>query len=186
MQIHKLKPYFILDCNNLKEIQSECLPIILESVTDWNGAAWVDIKNITKKLFLTSSSLRTWVKQYNWKIKTIAVTYLDGTDHRKNLPIHIDQLPVLTRVNIPVLNCDQATVNLYSISESYRNTIDLSGTDYCALNINECTKIEEYILYTPIVFNTQIPHSVDPIPNAQYPRIMLTLTLFDDISHYLK
>ena len=186
MQIHKLKPYHILDCEHLNSIQSECIFIIQNKLSTWQGDTWIDSTDCTIQFYKQCSSLREWLAQNNWKVKTTAITYIDGTEKRRNIPPHIDQLPVLARINIPILNCDQATVNLYKITEDYRNKLDLNKHGYCTLNPNYCVKTSEYILTKPIVFNTQIPHSVDPIPNAQYPRIMLTLTLFNDILHYLK
>jgi len=186
MQIHKLKPYHILDCEHLNSIQSECIFIIQNKLSTWQGDTWIDSTDCTIQFYKQCSSLREWLAQNNWKVKTTAITYIDGTEKRRNIPPHIDQLPILTRVNIPILNCDQAIVSLFSISDEYRKTLDLKDQESCSLDINQCTKINEYFLKQPIVFNTQVPHSVDPIPDAQYPRIMLTLTLFDELLDYLK
>lgn len=183
---HELKPYSILACDNLEYIQRECYEVILSNKESWNEQMpWSGWDRLAIDLYKSCPSLTKWVTDNNWKIKVAAVTILDNEEKRKKLPIHIDQLPVLSRINIPILNCDQAVIKWFHISQDYRNTLDLTNINNCLVDPAQCTQFDELILTRPIVFNTQIAHSVDPLPDARLPRIMLSLTLFSDVSNFL-
>jgi hypothetical protein len=79
--------------------------------------------------------------------------------------IHRDHRPVdnnVLAINIPLINCNQAVTYFWNTTEDINKvSYTSSGSPYIGFSRTSCTKIDEFILTDPIIFRTDIPHSVD-------------------------
>lgn len=69
------------------------------------------------------------------------------------IPIHRDGppgYPPMLAINIPLVNCENA------VTEFWKSEINISH----ALSLENCTKIDEFILTKPILLNVSVLHSV--------------------------
>lgn len=77
----------------------------------------------------------------------------------KSLPVHSDEPPVIAKINMPVINT-KGWINLWW---DHDKIVDKLADMDC-----------------PIVFNSQIPHSVEREESAQAPRIVASFTFFNE------
>ena len=154
------KCYHILECSNLVSIQQETLlwidkhPELFDSEVYWNKIDYVDfIRN--------SVSLIQYVNLLGLKLRECAIMigYRDGVAR------HIDEGPLLEKINIPILNT----------KDTYTEWYDEEGTQVARVEIDQ-----------PVVFNSAVAHQVVMGPEARTPRIMLGCMFFNDLSDYLK
>ena len=82
-------------------------------------------------------------------------------------------------INIPLLNCDNAITEFWDTDED-RNLIQYTqgGSPYIGFNHTRCKKINEFKLTHPVVFRTDIPHSVNNYSNDA--RLAISLRLVTD------
>jgi len=96
--------------------------------------------------------------------------------------IHIDHRPHdnnVLAINIPLVNCDNAVTMFWDTTEdTNRLQYTSSGSPYIGFNKSNCTKIDEYVLTQPVLFKTDLPHSVDNYSDK--PRLAISLRLVDD------
>ena len=97
--------------------------------------------------------------------------------------LHIDYRPHdnnTLAINIPLINCENAITEFWKSSES-SSVVEYtpSGSPYLSCgDRSTCTKIDEYRLVRPVLFNTSIPHSVNNYSDK--PRIAISLRLETD------
>jgi hypothetical protein len=97
--------------------------------------------------------------------------------------LHIDHRPHdnnTLAINIPLINCDNAVTEFWKSNET-SSVIEYSpsGSPYLSCGDRTTgTKIDEYRLVRPVLFNTSIPHVVDNYSNS--PRIAISLRLAQD------
>jgi len=96
--------------------------------------------------------------------------------------IHRDYRPHdnnVLAINIPLVNCDNAITEFWDTDED-RNFIQYtsSGSPYIGFDRKRCRKIDEFTLTQPIVFRTDLPHSVNNHSNS--PRLAISLRLEKD------
>jgi len=97
--------------------------------------------------------------------------------------LHIDHRPHdnnTLAINIPLLNCDNAVTEFWESHEA-SSVVEytISGSPYLSCgNRSTCTKIDEYQLVKPVLFNTSVPHSVTNYSDK--PRIAISLRLEQD------
>jgi hypothetical protein len=79
--------------------------------------------------------------------------------------VHKDHRPVdnnVLAINIPLINCQDAKTYFWDTTEDVNKiSYTSSGSPYIGFSKASCTKIDEFILTKPIIFRTDIPHSVD-------------------------
>jgi len=182
-----MKPYHLLDCPNLIQIQKETLDWIIQKtnlLTDpkmyWNKIDYIDfIKN--------SPALITYCKTLGLHLREAAI--LMATDH-SGLRIHVDEKPITAKINFPILNTKDTYTEWYDIDvDTFPRTSNQFGQlvpNMFDININQYNKLAEIELQNPIVFNSTIPHQVRIGPTAQLPRIVLACMFFDEPINYLK
>jgi hypothetical protein len=90
-----------------------------------------------------------------------AVTIITNNDH---LSLHTDEPPVIAKVNFPV-----------------SNTIGWANRWY----VDDQLVAEVINMNKPMVFNSQVAHSVEIIDAAQLPRIIASFTFFNEPLHLL-
>ena len=185
-----MKPYYILPCYNLIDIQKEVYNWIknknknlLNSKSLWNK---IDIV----ELLTAAPSVKKYFLFLNLKLKEVAITIL--TDN-KDVTLHIDELPVTAKINIPILNTKNTFNQWYKIpkeimsktspspNEFGKNYYFFKNIDFSKLNLLgevECTK--------PIVFNSQLAHNIIFKKKCKFPRIVLSCTFFKEPLNYLQ
>jgi hypothetical protein len=84
------------------------------------------------------------------------VTIIKTNEH---LPRHIDELPVIAKLNLPVINT-KGWINRWYVDNKV---------------------VAEYAdMPNPIIFNSQIEHSVEKIAPEQLPRIIASFTVHNE------
>jgi len=185
-----MKPYHVLPCSNLKKIQEEVIrwiekknPSIFTSKSLWN-------KIDTIELIKSSPSLKNYFQTLNLKIRECALTLI--TEY-KDPVLHIDELPVTAKINIPILNTKHSLNRWYNIPDWLLSSTSpisnkfgkkyyqFDNVDYKKLNL-----LGEIELLEPIVFNSQLAHNIVLSKQSIFPRIVLATTFFKEPINYLK
>jgi hypothetical protein len=97
--------------------------------------------------------------------------------------LHIDHRPHdnnTLAINIPLINCDNAITEFWK-SNKTSSVVEYSpsGSPYLSCgDRTTCTKIDEYRLDRPVLFNTSVPHSVNNY--SKEPRMAISLRLEQD------
>jgi len=91
-----------------------------------------------------------------------AITIIETNKH---LPIHVDELPVIAKMNFPVINTVGWANRWYVDNKLVAELQDMS---------------------TPIVFNSQVPHSVEKTTATKLPRIIASFTFHNEPLHLLQ
>ena len=183
-----MKCFFKLNCDSLSIIQQKTIKF-LENFTDtfssppeqfWNKINTVDFVKYCPELIQYCNTL-------NLKVKEISFTYSTS-----DCLLHIDELPVVAKINFPILNTENTYNQWYSIPsalfDQYPPTVNHFGSKYYSFNgidLTQCQLLDETILDAPIVFNSQIPHLVKMLPNAKFPRIVLAVMFLKEPLHLL-
>jgi len=179
-----LKPFALVDCPVQSTIQSKTVEY-LKNYTDlferkdlhlWNKVNTVDLIRAVPELpkFYLSLGL---------KLREVAVTVWNSN---KDVPLHIDELPVTAKINFPVMNTENTVNEWYSVPkclldkvEPIINQFGSAYYDLASIDLDQCEKIDQVELTTPVVFNSQIPHKIRITDRAQFPRIVMPCTFFD-------
>jgi len=184
-----MKPYTELECDDLDIIQRDIYNFLLDQTelgsTDYKNWQFLE----TKKLITATPRLAKFFLKYGLYIRNAAVTIL-----YEDLSLHLDELPVVAKINIPIHNTQGWVNRWYDVSaEEIANLPkthnqfgseqeDLSGLDINALPI----LTEIYDMSKPLVFNSRIPHSVIKLTATELPRIVASFTFINDPQHLLK
>lgn len=130
--------------------------LITDPIIGWN---FVDCK----KLLQSAPQLFDFLNQLKLKPRHAAVVILTENGQ---LPMHIDEPPVIAKLNFPVINTQGWCNRWYQHNQIIDEIVDL---------------------HTPIVFNSQIAHSVDKLDsNAATPRIVASFTFFNEPIKWLQ
>jgi len=182
-----LKPYYEFDCSNLKEIQAQTLTYLnskfnLSDQASLKTDLWLKID--TRDFIKSSPALILWTRSLGLAIKEAAVTVVNDS---AGAGLHIDELPVVAKINIPILNTHSVLNQWYHVPDHLLSTvtrrINQFGSKFYnleSIDLAQCDKIGEIELLNPIVFNSQIPHCVTPLPGAQFPRVVLCCMFFKE------
>lgn len=108
------------------------------------------------------------------------------------LALHIDELPVIAKINFPVLNTKGWSTRWYTISDEDLASCQKLPNQFGSLveNLRSVPKsslkflCEVNDLAQPIVFNSRIPHEVVRIDGLS-PRIIASFTFFNEPRHLL-
>lgn len=182
-----------MKCQTLNEIQQEAL-CYLRKFYDFSDQKslktdlWLKIDTVA---FLNENpALIRWFRSLGLKIREIALTVVN--DHR-GAKLHIDELPVVAKINIPLMNYHDVVNEWWEIPttvmESQQPSINQFGYSYYLLDkidLSLCQKIGSVEMSGPIVFNSQIAHRVVTTQQACFPRVVLTCMFFNEPLDYLK
>ena len=144
----------------------------------------------TIELLSQCPELLKFFKEKNLLVRNSAITISINNDQ---LPIHIDEAPVIAKINFPVAYTAGWVNRWYKISEEQlaqcprvlnqfkKEIIDLSG-------IKEAEVIAELQdMKHPIVFNSSIPHSVIKLSDSIIaPRVVASFTFHKEPLEWLK
>jgi len=169
-----LKPYAELDCEYIADIQQELLEIINTSIPTNDSEGWVFLN--PKKLIDRASHVLRFFVERKLLIQDFSVTVLT-----KTMSMHIDTLPMVAKINIPVANTQGWTNQWYDITQqqldSCEKKIDPLGfevEDISGLELPALAQIEGQDKI--IVFNSRIPHSVIKNKPKKLPRLVASFT----------
>ena len=115
-----------------------------------------------KKLLSTVPELLDFFRQLNLIPRHAAVTVITDDTH---LPKHIDELPVIAKINLPVINTQGWANRWYQGDKLIAELLDMDQ---------------------PIVFNSQIAHSVEKITAIEMPRVVASFTFYNEPVDLLK
>jgi hypothetical protein len=190
----KLKPYHELPCDpELQRTIADRVVEFLETQTDLfedldSRSLWNKLD--TRAVVLAVPELVGYFRTFGLKLKEVAVTVCNST---QNVSLHIDELPVVSKINFPILNT-QGSLNLwYRVPEELMATIkpvinEFGSAFYnlSSIDLGQCEKIGEVEMLKPIVFNSQIPHMIDMSNCKKFPRLVLTCMFFNEPVDFLK
>lgn len=187
-----MRPYCELPCENLRLIQDQTLAWLqqrynLSDQSSLQTDLWLKID--TKSFLKSSPALLSWFRSLQLLCKETAVTVVNDMNGAE---LHIDELPVVAKINIPILNYHNVINQWYQVPTHLLQNIDpiknQFGSDFhilSSVDINKCTLIDSIELKQPVVFNSQIPHNVVCLPGAEFPRVVLTCMFVNEPIDYL-
>jgi len=154
--------YFVeLECNEIDKISSNIYDFIKQDLDSNNfkyGWNFVDCK----KLLATNTELKYFFKQHKLIPRHAAITLVENNSH---LTRHIDELPVVAKINFPVINTSGWANRWYVDGVLVAELLDMK---------------------LPIAFNSQIEHSVEIIDAHHLPRIIASFTFHNEPIELLK
>jgi len=167
-----MKRYAYIDCDYLSSIQSEVVSILNNKNTTegWNFLNKLDLKH--------APSVIKFCKELKLVVQNFSITVL-----RDDLELHIDALPQVAKINIPVSNTQGWSNVWYGITDKQLEScppITVHGStheDVSALSLPEIDRIDN--LDRIIAFNSRVPHSVLKNTPATLPRIVASLTFIN-------
>lgn len=188
-----MKPYHRLSCSMymLSQIQHQVMewinsnhPAILKSHSIWN-------KVNTADLVRNTPTLLEWCRSHDLKLRETALTVMNSTE---GAGLHIDELPVTAKVNIPILNTKNSLNRWYHIPEKMmaeaKPTVNNFGKNYyCFKDTADLSKLDmigELELQGPVVFNSHLAHNIVIGEHCVLPRVVLTCMFFNEPLHYLQ
>jgi hypothetical protein len=82
-------------------------------------------------------------------------------------------------INIPLFNCENSVTEFWETSEnSTRVGHTSNGSPYIGFNRSRCKKIDEFKLTQPVLFRTDVPHSLNNYSNKN--RLGISIRLVTD------
>jgi hypothetical protein len=183
-----MKPYVELICDNLTAIQDEIYTFLINDTKlladgkkNWQ---FLD----TKKLINNSPNLTKFFLANKLYVQQASVTLL-----YEDLSLHLDELPMIAKVNIPVRNTKGWVNRWYKLSEEeiaklpkMKNQFGSEQENVSVLAEQELVLAAElYDLNNPIVFHSRIPHSVIKLTPDVLPRIVASFTFINQPTHLL-
>lgn len=183
-----MKPFSILQCDNLADIQKETLDFV-----DRNHAEILKEKSLwhkinTKEYITNCKQLTKWTNSLKLKIREVSFTVvLNDT----KVDIHVDEPPTMAKINVPILNTERTFNQWFDIPKSdYKKhrQINQFGEYYYNFknyDLKNAKLIGEVELLRPIVFNSALPHNVKLTEQSKFPRLVLSVMLFKDPINFL-
>lgn len=157
-----MKCYVELPCDNVEIISNQIYQYVKEKTDILNtttyGWHFVDCR----ELLDNAPNLLDYFKTNKLVPRHAAVTIVTDSTH---LPRHIDELPVIAKINFPVINTTGWANRWYSNDVMVAELLDMKQ---------------------PIVFNSQIEHSVEQTTATEVPRIVASFTFYNEPLKWLE
>jgi hypothetical protein len=185
-----MKCFYKLPCEQLNDIQQETL----DYLTNHTALLSKDSKQLWNKINTADyikhcPTLLKYCRSLDLKIKEVAFTIV-WESTKTNL--HIDELPVVAKINFPILNTQGSTNSWYEIpNELFQqyspvvNAFNQKFYPFDNINLTACELLAETELDQPMVFNSQIPHLIKMPDDAVFPRVVMPVMFFNEPTHYL-
>jgi hypothetical protein len=151
-----LKYFVELPCDNVEDISAEIYKF-LEINTDLINSdkfGWNFIE--CKQLLSDAPLLLQFFKEYKLIPRHAAITIVADNTH---LPKHIDELPVVAKINFPVINVQGWANRWYDNDQMVAELLDMK---------------------LPIAFNSQVVHSVEKTTATILPRMIASFTFHNE------
>ena len=179
-----LKPYAVIDCEQQEIIATKTLEFLGNSTNLLESKdleLWNKIN--TLELLKAVPEINVFYRSMGLKIKEVAFTVWNSTE---DVGLHIDELPVIAKINFPILNTQHTYNEWYTVPDPLFQTVKPIVNHFGSvfynlsdIDLDQCTKIAEIELTKPVVFNSQIPHKIRMGADAQFPRIVMTCMFFN-------
>jgi len=157
-----MKYYVELPCDNVKIISEQIYQFVKEKTdilsTAIYGWHFIDCTGLLD----AAPDLLAYFKTNKLVPRHAAVTIVTDSTH---LPRHIDELPVIAKINFPVINTMGWANRWYSNDTIVAELLDMTQ---------------------PIVFNSQIEHSVEKTTATEVPRIVASFTFHNEPLKWLE
>lgn len=185
-----MKCFYKLSCEHLGDIQQQTLEYLnnhTNLLKENSGQLWNKIQTID--YIKHCPSLVSYCKSLNLAIKEVSFTVVWESTQ---IYLHIDELPVTAKINFPILNTDNSTNLWYKIPNNLFqqyppiiNSFNQKFYSFKDIDLSKCEILEETSLDQPIVFNSQIPHTIKILDNSKFPRVVMPVMFFNEPLHYL-
>ena len=157
-----MKCFKELDCDNVSIISKQIFKYVHENTDILNtkdfGWHFIDCKDLLNH----APALVEYFKKNKLIPRHAAITIITESHH---LPKHVDEPPVIAKINFPVINTFGWVNRWYNDNEI----------------IAELHNME-----SPIVFNSQIAHSVEKVSDTELPRVVASFTFYAEPIEWLK
>jgi hypothetical protein len=189
-----LKPFHVLDCDpELQSTIAERAVAFLRTQTDLfedldRRSLWNKLDTVA--LVRAVPELAKYFQTFGLKLKEVAVTVCNNNE---DAVLHIDELPVVAKINFPILNTKGSRNLWYRVPkdvmdqvESVINEFGSAFYNLSTVDLDQCEKIGDIEMIKPVVFNSQLPHMIDMSNCDQFPRLVLTCMFFNEPVDFLK
>lgn len=185
-----MRPYAIIDVSDetVETIADEIYKYVLFSAPLSKDLGWKFLDTV--KLLSMCPTLVKFFRERKLLVRNSAVTVsIDDTQ----LPMHIDEAPVVAKINFPVAYTHGWVNRWYYIPDEelklcprIRNQFDKEIIDLSKIKTAKIiAELED--MGRPIVFNSSIPHSVNKIVDEIIgPRIVASFTFHNEPLSYLE
>jgi hypothetical protein len=181
-----MKPFVEIQVD-VTEISNEIIDYISadDSISLYEGSPWKFLN--TRNLMSSCPALLDFFKKHKLVVKDSAITYITNTN---DLPMHVDEKPVVAKMNFPVLNTQGWTNKWFTVDnlENYPKVKNQFDSEVYDLSTATGVLLAEYHDMThPIVFNSSIAHSVEQYSDdAKSPRIVASFTFHKEPIEWLE
>ena len=187
--MNNLKPYVELECEDLEIIQSKIYDFLLNDTELISSGAknWQFLD--TKKLITSIPELVKFFLKNKLYVQNASVTIL-----YEDLMLHIDTLPMIAKINIPIRNTQGWVNRWYDLSNDeiaklphIKNPFGDEQESVSGLVIAELKLAAElHDMNKAIAFHSRIPHNVINLTATELPRIVASFTFVNQPTHLLK
>ena len=188
--IIEMKPYHQLECDTLPQIQQQVMEWIKNNRVDLLSSESLWNKVNTLELVRATPTLIDYCNTLGLKLREVALTVIN---QRSNAGLHIDELPVTAKMNIPIHNTMDSYNRWYRIPKEMFDSVGATenefGKEYYSFTDVDYEKLEmvgELELLSPVIFNSQIAHNIILGDKCQLPRVVMACTFFNEPIHYLQ
>lgn len=157
-----MKCFHVLPCENMAQISQDIhefldqhTDIIEHSTPGWH---FLDSRILLSKV----PNLIDYFRRHQLMVRHSAVTVVLDDN---SLPKHVDEPPVIAKINMPVINTNGWSNRWYHDDKIIAELVDQDQ---------------------PIVFNSQIAHGVVRIGEVNTPRIVASFTFFNEPLEFLQ
>ena len=180
----QLKTYHLLECDTQKQISREALAWIKENTNLLNEADGFWNKIDTKHFTLLNPALSKYCQKLKLILKEVAVLVAHSD---QGVSLHIDEAPVVAKINFPVLNTKDTYTEWYDVKNldqlpMVNNQFDQPVPDLANAIIDTINSVE---MTQPMVFNSSIAHKVVIGPTAKLPRVVISCMFYKEPISYL-
>lgn len=180
-----LKPYHELECEELDTISAKVLTFITSELES-DKTGWIFLN--TKNLLSAVPELMKFFKKLKLHPMEASITILYD-----DLSIHVDTLPVVAKINIPIQNTKGWVNRWYHLDkhvlDNCPDIVDRFG--FTKKDVSGVVDKMSLIAEVPdqpkaIVFNSAYPHSVIKMNPIQVPRVILSVTFYNQPLEFLE
>jgi hypothetical protein len=186
----ELSAFRVIDCPTQSIISKKVLEFLSDRTTlleDKNLKLWNKIDTVA--LLRQVPEILEFYQGMNLKLREIAITICNKNE---DVNLHIDELPVVAKINFPILNTENTFNEWYQVPPEILksvtpiiNQFNSAYYDLGDVDLNACTKLAEYELLQPIVFNSQLPHKIRITGQTKFPRVVMSCTFFNEPVQWL-
>lgn len=183
-----MKSYHVLGCDPLAEIQSHTMDYIHNRRPEMLDESDLWHKADTPEFLGACAPLVRWTRELGLRIREVAFTVShSGTVVNP----HIDEAPVLAKVNVPILNTRHTYNRWYDVPQQvmqdprHRRTNSF-GRSYHSFQGVALRQVDELELTSPAVFNSARAHDIAFTERSTYPRVVLTCMFHDEPKKFLE